>query len=258
MKSYSKAIDCFHFLLENLPEQDCKEVFLILPNLYTRCNKRQEATDSFKKACQYFPENLQLLTDFASHLDLFDPQLSSKIYLQLLTLLKSGKQFDCSPSIQVYNNMGVTFMKSGFFQNAFEAFEIGLKQVEECLASGELKAKFEYFFMSDDGKMTAKHLVLLKSLKLAILYNKAMLEESRGRFREAVQQYRLILQMNPLMLEARLRLVRIFHLKGKREVTGRPEGANGARTVAVADHQPGAADRLLQIDSLGLFVFAVS
>lgn len=167
---------------------------------------------------QYFPNNLELLIDFASHLDLHDTKSSTQIYLKILKFLKVDKKLEFIPSIQIYSNMGVTFMKNNMYQKANEVFEIGLNQIENCLKSGEVHANFQYSFASKNRvsfeKLSEKNIILLMSLKQTILYNRAMLEEKRGQFREAVSQYREILRGNPLMIEARLRLVRIFHLKG--------------------------------------------
>lgn len=193
---------------------------MILPNLYSRCNKPVQATEAFKKALQYFPEDLELLVDFASHLDLFNSGQSAQIYLRLLSLFKSDRQFEFSPSVQIYNNMGVTFMKNRMFREASEVFAIGLHRVRSSLDSGDVAAPFKYSFSEKSGpehKAAGEDLVLLKSLRQAILYNQAMCYEMDGRFRRAVRQYQDILERNPLMIEARLRLVRIYHVKGQKE-----------------------------------------
>ena len=158
------------------------------------------------------------MIDYASHLDLHDTKNSSQIYLKILSSLKSDKNSELTPSIQIYSNMGVTFMKNSMYEKANEVFQIGLEQIQNCIESGEIRANFQYSFSSKKScmgeKLSNENVILLKSLKQTILYNRAMLEEKKGRFREAVKQYKLILLDNPLMVEARLRLVRIFHLKG--------------------------------------------
>jgi tetratricopeptide (TPR) repeat protein len=153
-------------------------------------------------------------------LDLINSPDATKIYLQIQEFLKTGLPYEAPPSIQVYNNMGVSFTKSGRFDQAKEAFEIGLKQVRNNLDSGEIRTRFSYHYMNTQGELTEECRTLLISLEQTMLYNLAYLEETRGRFREALRRYRGVLEKNPLMVEARLRIVRICDVLGRVIVKG--------------------------------------
>lgn len=146
---------------------------------------------------------------------MMDSPEATKVYLQIRLFLKEGKKSKTPPTIQLYNNMGVSFIKRRRFAEALEVFNIGLGYIEDYEQGKKVGIRFHYHYMSDSGNLTPEMTVLLKSLKQTFLYNLAYLEEARGCFREAVRQYGRVLEKNPLMIEARLRVIWIYQRLGR-------------------------------------------
>ena len=218
-KKYPAAIKCFEVIKNS--DQECKELYLILPNLYSRLGYSTQATADFEKAIQYFPKNLRLFAAFAGHLDMCDKAMAAKIYSRILKLLKSDLvDKDASafrPSIQFYNNMGVTFMHTKRFAEAAKAFSVaksGIARARREIEGDTAEGCLEYDYKHGKSEKRQKRL-LLDSLQQSIRFNEALVVERQGKFHTSLKMWKSILEVNPSFLEARIRLARIYKHFGK-------------------------------------------
>ena len=109
--------------------------------------------------------------------------------------------------------MGVTFMQTGIFTEATQCFLTALSSVEKLMNNEQQDIEYLYKKYRLDVEKK-KDAILLQGLKETILMNMALMQEHRGKFRLAVKLLEDLLKINPLMIEPRLRLVKLFDLLG--------------------------------------------
>ena len=153
-----------------------------------------------------------------------DKAMAAKIYSRILKLLRSDLvekgPSAFRPSIQFYNNMGVTFMHTKRFAEAAKAFSGAKSGIErarrelEGVKTEEESGGLEYDYKHGKSEKRQK-LLLLDSLLQSIRFNEALMVEKQGKFHSSLKMWKSILEVNPSFLEARIRLARIYKHFGK-------------------------------------------
>lgn len=149
--------------------------------------KQSKATEFFEKGLKFFPKNIQLLIEFANHLDTFNVEYSSKIYKKIFPLVKQNG------SLQLFNNMIVSLIKTNDLDLAEEILAVALESIPSNKSE------------------------LQKAVLLSLKFNETILLEKRGRFRESLAKLTNIVQNNNFMIEAKLKCIKMYFQFGNED-----------------------------------------
>lgn len=185
-KNYQDSLLSFESIVQARSENECSDCFRIMAYLYSKLGKKPQAKTNYELALKYHPHDVELLIEFAIFMESLDIKESLTIYTKIDKLLNSNPTIKVKP--QFYNNYAATLIKNK-----------RLDEAEACLARA-----FETEGIDQD-----------PALSFFLKFNRGILHEEKGRFSEAVEEYKALVQTNPLFQDAVLRLAYIFHKKGE-------------------------------------------
>lgn len=185
-RNYVNANECLETIISKLPEHLCKDCYILIPHVYIRLNKEQKAYEAFEKVMKYFPNDLGVLIDYVSYLELSHTKTALEIYEKILKCCDKEK---VQP--EILNNMAVNFMQNEQFDKALSIFD---------------KAKTEIMDYDTDQSKS-------RALKLLIDYNTARLFQKQNFNTKALNLYKDIIDRNPLFYECYLHLAKIYLTK---------------------------------------------
>lgn len=182
-RNYVEANDCLETILSKLPEHMCRDCYTLIPHVYMRLNKEQQAFEAFEKVMKYFPNNPGVFIDYVSYLEVSNPKKALEIYEKILSCSDKEK---IEP--EILNNMAVAFIQNKNYSKALIIIE---------------KAKKDLVENNYDQSKT-------KALSLIIDYNTARIYQKQNLDFQALHLYQDLTARNPLFYECYLHMASIY------------------------------------------------
>ena len=188
-KKLEESIKMFERIVQQRNENECNDCYRIMAYIYSKIGKKSLAKKYYELSRKYFPHDIELLIEYATYMESIDVKDSLKVYEKIVELINTNHIAEIKP--ELFNNYAVTLIKNKRYDEALlyinKAFDI-----IAASPSYNNNGIIEYF----------------------LRYNRGILYEEKGMFTHAVDEYKHIINTNPLIQDPLLRLSHISYNKG--------------------------------------------